>query len=101
MSKRVAKLCGSLALGLWMSGTTSLVSKFGSAPLGVVVVHVGRPHRAGGLLLMEYLHGPHGQGALAEGGVTPLLPAGAIALLTVCVNWVVDWQLHRASGLKE
>ena len=33
--------------------------------------------------------------------ITPLLPAGAIALLTVCVNFVVDWQLHRASGLKE
>lgn len=35
------------------------------------------------------------------GDVTPLLPAGAIALLTVSVNFVVDWQLHRASGLKE
>ncbi len=35
------------------------------------------------------------------GDVTPLLPAGAIALLTVAVNFVVDWQLHRASGLKE
>lgn len=35
------------------------------------------------------------------GDVTPLLPAGAIALLTVAVNFVVDWQLYRASGLKE
>jgi peptide/nickel transport system permease protein len=35
------------------------------------------------------------------GEVTPLLPAGAIALLTVAVNFVVDWMLHRASGLKE
>ncbi|MBK5928334.1 ABC transporter permease [Rhodobaculum claviforme] len=35
------------------------------------------------------------------GDVTPLLPAGAIALLTVAVNFVVDWQLHRASGLRE
>lgn len=35
------------------------------------------------------------------GDVTPLLPAGAIALLTVAVNFVVDWMLHRASGLKE
>ncbi len=34
------------------------------------------------------------------GDVTPLLPAGCIALLTVAVNFVVDWQLHRASGLK-
>lgn len=33
--------------------------------------------------------------------ITPLLPAGAIALLTIGVNFVVDWQLHRASGLKE
>ncbi|SFF00061.1 peptide/nickel transport system permease protein [Sulfitobacter brevis] len=38
---------------------------------------------------------------IAFGDVTPLLPAGAIALLTVAVNFVVDWQLHRASGLKE
>ncbi len=35
------------------------------------------------------------------GDVTPLLPAGCIALLTVAVNFVVDWQLYRASGLKE
>jgi peptide/nickel transport system permease protein len=35
------------------------------------------------------------------GDVTPLLPASAIALLTVAVNFVVDWMLHRASGLKE
>ena len=31
----------------------------------------------------------------------PLLPAAAIALLTVAVNFVVDWMLHRTSGLKE
>lgn len=35
------------------------------------------------------------------GDVTPLLPAGAIALLTVAVNFVVDWMLHLSSGLKE
>lgn len=35
------------------------------------------------------------------GDLTPLLPAGAIALLTVAVNFVVDWILHLASGLKE
>jgi peptide/nickel transport system permease protein len=35
------------------------------------------------------------------GDPTPLLPAGAIALLTVAVNFVVDWQLQRASGLKD
>lgn len=33
--------------------------------------------------------------------LTPLLAAGAIALLTVAVNFVVDWMLHRSSGLKE
>lgn len=33
--------------------------------------------------------------------VTPLYPAGAIALLTVGVNFVVDWMLHESSGLKE
>ncbi|MFB9884937.1 ABC transporter permease [Balneatrix alpica] len=35
------------------------------------------------------------------GDITPLLPAAAIALLTVAVNFVVDWLLHQASGLKE
>jgi peptide/nickel transport system permease protein len=35
------------------------------------------------------------------GDVTPLLPAGAIALLTVAVNFVVDWLLHKTSGLRE
>lgn len=34
-------------------------------------------------------------------GLAPLLPAGAIALLTVAVNLVVDWVLHLSSGLKE
>lgn len=33
--------------------------------------------------------------------VTPLLAAGAIALLTVGVNFVVDWMLKKSSGLKE
>lgn len=33
--------------------------------------------------------------------LTPLLAAGAIALLTVAVNFVVDWMLHKSSGLKE
>ena len=33
--------------------------------------------------------------------VTPLLAAGAIALLTVAVNFVVDWMLNKTSGLQE
>ena len=33
--------------------------------------------------------------------LTPMLPAAAIALLTVAVNFVVDWFLHKSSGLKE
>ena len=36
-----------------------------------------------------------------KAALTPLLAAGAIALLTVAVNFVVDWMLHRSSGLKE
>jgi len=32
--------------------------------------------------------------------MTPMLPAAAIALLTVAVNFVVDWFLHKSSGLK-
>jgi peptide/nickel transport system permease protein len=31
----------------------------------------------------------------------PLLAAGAIALLTIAVNFVVDWMLQKSSGLKE
>jgi peptide/nickel transport system permease protein len=38
---------------------------------------------------------------ISFGEVTPLIPAGAIALLTVAVNFVVDWMLDRTSGLKE
>ena len=37
---------------------------------------------------------------IISGNITPLLPAGAIALLTVSVNFVVDWFLHKTSGLK-
>ena len=35
------------------------------------------------------------------GDLTPLVPAAAIALLTIGVNFVVDWMLHRSSGLKD
>jgi peptide/nickel transport system permease protein len=38
---------------------------------------------------------------ITYGDITPLLPAGAIALLTVGVNFVVDWFLHKTSGLKD
>jgi|TARA_B110000259_G_C13955991_1_gene378745 peptide/nickel transport system permease protein len=34
-------------------------------------------------------------------GLTPLLPAAAIALLTVAINFVVDWFLHKTSGLHD
>ena len=33
--------------------------------------------------------------------MTPLLPAAAIALLTIAVNFVVDWFLHKTSGLRD
>ncbi|GMQ75735.1 MAG: ABC transporter permease [Gammaproteobacteria bacterium] len=38
---------------------------------------------------------------ITYGDVTPLLPAGAIALLTVGVNFVVDWFLQKTSGLRD
>ncbi len=38
---------------------------------------------------------------ISFGELTPLIPAAAIALLTVAVNFVVDWMLFRSSGLKE
>ncbi|MAU50921.1 MAG: ABC transporter permease [Roseovarius sp.] len=37
---------------------------------------------------------------ISFGELTPLIPAAAIALLTVAVNFVVDWMLYRSSGLK-
>ena len=38
---------------------------------------------------------------ITYGSFTPLFPAGAIALLTVAVNFVVDWFLHKTSGLRD
>ena len=38
---------------------------------------------------------------ITYGDITPLLPAAAIALLTVAVNFVVDWFLHKTSGLRD
>jgi peptide/nickel transport system permease protein len=40
-------------------------------------------------------------GAITFGIYTPLIPAGAIAFLTVGVNLVVDWFLHIASRLED
>ena len=31
--------------------------------------------------------------------ITPLLPAAAIAILTIAVNFIADWFLHKTSGL--
>ncbi|BCH12633.1 ABC transporter permease (plasmid) [Mesorhizobium sp. 131-3-5] len=38
---------------------------------------------------------------ITYGDITPLLPAGAIALMAVSVNLIVDWFLHLASGVKD
>ena len=35
------------------------------------------------------------------GRIQPLIPAAAIALLTVAVNFVVDWFLNKTSGLRD
>ncbi len=40
-------------------------------------------------------------GAITFGITTPLWPAGAVAFLTVGVNFIVDWFLQVASGLKD
>lgn len=40
-------------------------------------------------------------GAITFGIFTPLIPAAAIAFLTVGVNLIVDWFLHLSSGLHE
>ncbi len=34
------------------------------------------------------------------GDITPLLPAAAIALLTIAINFVVDWALHDLDGTR-
>ena len=36
-----------------------------------------------------------------KGALTPLLPATTIALLTIAVNFMVDWFLHHTSGIKD
>jgi peptide/nickel transport system permease protein len=38
---------------------------------------------------------------ISYGDITPLLPAAAIAILTLGVNFVVDWFLHKTSGLRD
>jgi peptide/nickel transport system permease protein len=38
---------------------------------------------------------------ITYGRAQPLIPAAAIALLTVAVNFVVDWFLHKTSGLRD
>ncbi len=40
-------------------------------------------------------------GAITFGIFIPLIPAGAIAFLTVGINLIVDWFLHLSSGLHE
>jgi peptide/nickel transport system permease protein len=35
---------------------------------------------------------------ITYGDITPLLPAGAIALLTIAVNFTADWFLHRINA---
>ncbi|TIP27782.1 MAG: ABC transporter permease [Mesorhizobium sp.] len=38
---------------------------------------------------------------ISSGDITPLIPAAAIALLTVAVNFVADWFLNESSGLSD
>lgn len=38
---------------------------------------------------------------ISFGDITPLVPAAAIALLTVGVNFVVDWFLQKTSGIRD
>lgn len=38
---------------------------------------------------------------ISFGAITPLIPAMAIALLTVGVNFIVDWMLKLTAGLRE
>lgn len=38
---------------------------------------------------------------ITYGDITPLLPAACIAVLTLAVNFVVDWFLHKTSGVRD
>jgi peptide/nickel transport system permease protein len=38
---------------------------------------------------------------ISYGDITPLIPAAAIAFLTVGVNFVADWLLTESSGLSD
>ncbi|MBJ2150235.1 ABC transporter permease [Paracoccus sp. IB05] len=38
---------------------------------------------------------------ISYGNITALLPAAAIALLTVAVNFVIDWYVYRTSGMRD
>ena len=38
---------------------------------------------------------------ITYGDITPLLPAASIAVLTLAVNFVVDWFLHKTSGIRD
>ncbi|MGI9310915.1 MAG: ABC transporter permease [bacterium] len=38
---------------------------------------------------------------ITYGDITPLIPAAAIAVLTIGVNFVVDWFLFKTSGLRD
>jgi peptide/nickel transport system permease protein len=38
---------------------------------------------------------------ISSGDITPLIPAAAIALLTIAVNFVADWFLNESSGLSD
>lgn len=38
---------------------------------------------------------------ITYGDITPLLPAICIAVLTLSVNFVVDWFLHKTSGVRD
>jgi len=40
-------------------------------------------------------------GAITFGIYTPLLPAAAIAVLTIAVNLIVDWFLQKTAGLRD
>ncbi len=105
----VAKLRGE---GLWWvmrheilpNALAPLVAEFGLrfcfvflfiAALSFLGLGIQPPTADWGSMVRENAQG------ITFGIVIPLIPAGAIALLTVGVNLVVDWFLHKASGIRE
>jgi len=101
---RVASTWYLVVMGVLPNSTAPLIAEFGLrfcfvflviAGLSFLGLGIQPPTADWGSMVRENAT------LISFGEITPLIPAAAIALLTVSVNFVVDWMLYRSSGLKE